>query len=70
MISPVIASYALSLGADELTASLIATLYSMIAIPIFVYGSTARLWESPVASISDELKAGWKGRTSTSCSRS
>jgi preprotein translocase subunit SecD len=43
MISPVIASYALSLGADELTASLIATLYSMIAIPIFVYGSTAHL---------------------------
>jgi hypothetical protein len=42
MISPVIASYALSLGADELTASLIATLYSMIAIPIFsiwVHGS-------------------------------
>jgi MFS family permease len=34
MISPVIASYALSLGADELTASVIAALYSMIAIPM------------------------------------
>jgi MFS family permease len=34
MISPVIASYALSLGADELTTSVIAALYSMIAIPM------------------------------------
>jgi MFS family permease len=34
MISPVIASYALSLGADELTASVIAAIYSMIAIPM------------------------------------
>ena len=34
MISPVMASYALSLGADELTASVIAALYSMIAIPM------------------------------------
>jgi len=34
MISPVIASYALSLGADDLTASVIAALYSMIAIPM------------------------------------
>lgn len=34
MISPVIASHALSLGADELLASVIAALYSMIAIPM------------------------------------
>jgi len=34
MISPVIASYALSLGADGLTASVIAALYSIIAIPM------------------------------------
>ncbi|MEM1954295.1 MAG: MFS transporter [Nitrososphaerota archaeon] len=34
MISPIIASHALSLGADELLASVIAALYSMIAIPM------------------------------------
>ncbi len=34
MISPVIASHALSLGADAFTASVIAALYSMIAIPM------------------------------------
>ncbi len=34
MISPMIASHALSLGADGLTASVIAALYSMIAIPM------------------------------------
>ncbi len=34
MISPVIASHALSLGADALTASVIAALYSVIAIPM------------------------------------